>query len=85
LEFYLGRTKEIVIVGPEDNALFVHILKRYLPDAVIAASSDPQADAASVPLFEGRAVESGPAAYVCENFVCQRPVHRVDELNELLA
>jgi uncharacterized protein len=85
LEFYLGNTKEIVVVGAERNTLLLDIQKRYLPDSVIAASSDPDAAGAAVPLFAGRRPDGGPAVYVCENFVCQRPVYTAEELNELLS
>lgn len=45
------------------------------PGAVVIA------DAADVPLMEGRDLVGGmPAAYVCKGFVCERPVTTVEEL-----
>jgi hypothetical protein len=39
-----------------------------------------------VPLLEGRTpVDGRAAAYVCENFTCQRPVTEPEELAALLA
>ena len=41
--------------------------------------------AGDVPLLEGRGpVDGRAAAYVCERFVCQRPVTSADELRALL-
>jgi uncharacterized protein YyaL (SSP411 family) len=38
-----------------------------------------------LPLLKERTAIDGKAtAYVCENFVCQRPVTEVDGLNDLL-
>jgi uncharacterized protein YyaL (SSP411 family) len=85
IDFALGSTKEIVLIGAAPNDLTELIDSRYLPDAVVARSTDPERDAASVPLFEQRApVDGRPAAYVCESFVCQRPVTSAKELEDLL-
>ncbi|MBK9216341.1 MAG: thioredoxin domain-containing protein [Chloracidobacterium sp.] len=84
-EFHLADTKEIVIVGDADSDLAREVLSRYLPDAVFAITTDPASDASAMPLFEGRAAVEGEAtAYVCENFVCQRPVTSVKELRQLI-
>src|SRR5436190_1924019 len=86
LEFHLATTKEIAVVGDRPNDLEVNILRRYLPDAVTALSSDPSADAAAIPWLESRTTLDGkPAAHVCVNFACQRPVTTAGELNEILA
>jgi uncharacterized protein YyaL (SSP411 family) len=42
-------------------------------------------DERGVPLLEGRTPLDGrAAAYVCENFACQRPVSEPEELRALL-
>ncbi len=85
LEFHLADTKEIVIVGDAGSDLAREALSLYLPDAVFAITADPASDASAMPLFEGRtAVEGQATAYVCENFVCQRPVTSVKELRQLI-
>ena len=81
LEFHLGEAKEVVVIGEKGNELEREILSRYLPNAVVVISDDPEHDSELIPLLKGRNCETGdPTAYVCENFVCQRPVSSVDEL-----
>ena len=78
LEFYLGGAREIVIVGEKGNELARAAGKAYIPNAVVVQSENPEGDA--LPLLEGRQmIEGKPTAYVCENFVCQKPVTTVDE------
>ncbi|HKP70300.1 MAG TPA: hypothetical protein VJV05_13515, partial [Pyrinomonadaceae bacterium] len=83
LEFHLSEGKEIVVVGPKGNAMEREVLSRYLPTDVMAMSEGADG---SLPLLMDRAmVDEKTTAYVCENFVCQRPVTSVPELLELLA
>jgi uncharacterized protein YyaL (SSP411 family) len=68
--------EEIAVVGPPEDpalaALHRAALRRSSPGAVVVAG---RPDAAGVPLLAGRAlVEGRPAAYVCRDFVCLRPV-----------
>ena len=85
LEFHLGETKEIAVFGEKGNDLECEVLSRYLPNAVVVLSSDAKADADVIPLLKDREmVEGRPTAYICENFVCQRPVTSVKELHGLL-
>ncbi|HEV7699701.1 MAG TPA: thioredoxin domain-containing protein [Pyrinomonadaceae bacterium] len=86
MEFALGETKEIAVIGPRVNDLERLVAESYLPNAVVALSQNPQSDAAVVPLLEGREMVDGvPTAYVCEDFVCQRPVTHVEDLLDVLA
>ncbi|HEV3474028.1 MAG TPA: thioredoxin domain-containing protein [Actinomycetota bacterium] len=86
LDLYLSPAKEIAIVGEPDGeatrALVDEVWKRYLPNAVLAvAAPGDDVSAKTVPLLEGRdALDSDPAAYVCERFVCQRPVSEPEAL-----
>ena len=85
MEFYLSATKEITVIGGKRNELEREILGRYIPDAVIVLSSEPEADAVTIPLLKDRGMIDGkPTVYVCEDFVCKRPVTTVEEMDEML-
>ncbi|MGD9627769.1 MAG: thioredoxin domain-containing protein [Pyrinomonadaceae bacterium] len=77
-EFNLSDVKEVAIVGEKGSGLEREVWSEYRPFKVVASGGD-------VPLLEGReAVDGKPTAYVCENFVCQRPVKNAEDLRELL-
>jgi uncharacterized protein YyaL (SSP411 family) len=92
LDFYVSLPKEIVIVGPlEDartDALLHEVGGRYLPNRVVAGMSDPaNPPVKDSPLLEQRIMQDGlPTAYVCEHYACQLPVTNPDDLaNQLNA
>jgi uncharacterized protein YyaL (SSP411 family) len=77
--------REIAIAGdvraPATRALVNAVLERFDPNRVLAWGPPD-----SVPLLADRPlVEGGPAAYVCEHFVCAAPVTNVDALLQLLS
>jgi hypothetical protein len=77
---------EIAIVGDASDtatrALQRTALLASSPGAVIALGGGaPSTAKGSVPLLAGRSlVEGRPAAYVCRNFACERPVTDAEEL-----
>ncbi|HEY8756602.1 MAG TPA: thioredoxin domain-containing protein [Candidatus Dormibacteraeota bacterium] len=78
------RSREIAIVGPAADprtlALLAVVRRQWLPDSVLAWGDSDNA------LLADRAmVDGAPAAYVCENFACQRPVTEPEQLAEALA
>jgi uncharacterized protein YyaL (SSP411 family) len=82
IEFYLAPVKEIAIVGEPANVLERAVLETYLPDSVIALS---RGDSSEPPLLAEKIMTDGQAtAYVCENFVCQRPLTDVEDLRKSL-
>jgi len=98
-DFYLSTPKEIVVVEPGGagsaggrgsaagpGELLGVVWSRYLPNKVLVrASEDDERAAGLVPLLQGRRAEGGRAtAYVCENYVCLRPVKTAEELAALL-
>jgi uncharacterized protein len=85
-DFALGRVREVAVVGrpgaDDTGALLAQAFRAYQPNRVLAAADpDDEAAAAAVPLLAGRPTVGGRAtAYVCEHFVCQRPVTEPAEL-----
>jgi uncharacterized protein YyaL (SSP411 family) len=89
LDDLVGPLYEVAIVGQRDDAGRVALERalaaRYLPRAVQAAGEPDEVQAAVVPLLAARGMVGGhAAAYVCQGFVCKRPVTRAEELDELL-
>ena len=81
LEFYLGKTKEVVIIGKKNNELERAVWKEYLPNKIVVLSDSPETDAGIIPLLDNRnRIDGKPTAYVCENFVCQKPTTEMDVL-----
>jgi uncharacterized protein len=87
-EGLLAGPREVAVVGearPPRQRLVRELWARPLPGTVVAvaAPDDPAVDA--VPLLEAREpVDGEPAAYVCRDFVCERPVTEPEELRALL-
>jgi uncharacterized protein len=79
-DFALARVREVAIVGrpgaADTDALLARVWGTYQPNRVVAAAApDDAAAQAEVPLLADRTTLDGRAtAYVCEHFVCQRPV-----------
>ena len=85
LEFHLGETREIAIVGPRGSELERNVFTRYLPDAVVAISVDAEADSVAIPILRDRGmIDEKTTAYVCLDFVCEKPVMAVEGLEEVL-
>ncbi|HVG66312.1 MAG TPA: thioredoxin domain-containing protein [Actinomycetota bacterium] len=90
-DFALARVREVAIVGrpgaDDTNALLAQVWGTYQPNRVLAAAApDDTAATGEVPLLADRpALEGRATAYVCEHFVCQRPVTEPAELAAQLA
>ncbi|MHC4702216.1 MAG: thioredoxin domain-containing protein [Planctomycetota bacterium] len=93
LSFSLGPGSEIVIAGDSEAADTKRMLKlvrgKFLPNAVVLLNDEDAADSSVyevVPFMKGQTAIDGKAtAYVCENYVCKKPVNRIDQLERLLA
>ena len=80
LDFYTDRSLQIVLAGNKaeiERVFLGDLRKRFVPNRVLAF-----AETGAVPSENGPAVLQGkgsvqgkPTAYVCEEGVCQRPVH----------
>jgi uncharacterized protein YyaL (SSP411 family) len=82
VELLLAPHREVAIVGDAGaRAPFERELaSRFLPTAVTVV-----ADAAGgLPLLEGRDVEEGAAAFVCEDMVCDLPARTVEDFVQQL-
>ncbi|MEP6911616.1 MAG: thioredoxin domain-containing protein [bacterium] len=86
LDFYLGKPKEIAIVGDpgseDTRSLRKAIWAPYLPNKVVAQAAPGDTSATdAISLLRNRPqIESKATAYVCEQFVCKRPVTTPAEL-----
>jgi uncharacterized protein YyaL (SSP411 family) len=87
IEFYMGKVREIVVIGKKGSGLEKEIFREFLPNKVVVLSEKATADeAALIPLLKDRGmIEGKPTAYVCQDFVCQRPVVTTDELKDQLS
>ena len=86
MEFYLNPIKEIVIIGEKGNQLAKAVWEIYLPNKIVVLAEENQIDAELVPLLENRNdIDVLPIGYVCENFVCQKPVFSTDDLRSQIS
>jgi hypothetical protein len=88
LDFALGPVQEVAILGeleaPGTQSLVDVLWSAYRPRAVVAIAPFP-IPAGVPPLLAGRPLHNGqPTAYVCQNFVCNRPVNSPGELQAQL-
>ena len=88
-DFAASPVQEVAILGSADDphreALERVVWRQWRPHQVFAASEFPP-EAGSPALLNGRDLLDGlPAAYVCQDFFCQRPVSLPDELALLLS
>ncbi len=87
LDDLLGPFYEVALVGAADDArlaaLRAEVADHYYPRMALAWGAP--ATQPEVPLLAERGlVDGAPAAYVCQGFVCQRPVTTPEELRALL-
>ena len=75
MEFALMSTREIVLVDDNAGSLAREVWSRFIPNKVVLQTDADHRIETDLPLLEGRSPIDGKAtAYVCENFVCNRPV-----------
>jgi uncharacterized protein len=80
IDFHVSPVREVALVGPDREPLEQVVRRTFRPHVVLAGG-----EADGIPLLEGREpVDGRAAAYVCERFVCRRPVTTPEELADLL-
>jgi uncharacterized protein YyaL (SSP411 family) len=83
MEFHNARVKEIVVLGERGNELESVVANTFLPNAIIAFVSEALS---GLPLTADKQMSGdSPTAFVCENFVCQRPVTDSESLMKSLS
>jgi hypothetical protein len=76
LDLWFSPPREIAVIGPVSSPVARAALAPFQPDTVVAVGPSDE-----VPLLEGKDLVDGkPAVYVCERFVCKRPVTEPAEL-----
>ncbi|MBA2742092.1 MAG: thioredoxin domain-containing protein [Actinobacteria bacterium] len=76
LDLWFSPPREIAVAGDVNSPVARAALAPFQPSAVVAVGPSEE-----VPLLAGKdRVEGETAVYVCERFVCQRPVTRASEL-----
>ena len=73
VDFDVSGAVEVAITGSDADQLARVVWERYRPNLVLAVDRTGEG-AASVPLLAERHTPGRTLAYVCEDFVCQRPV-----------
>jgi len=84
----LGHIKQVAALGnmrdPDFQAILEAIRKGYKPAMVVAASAYPPSQAAPALLADRPLLDGKATVFVCEGFVCNKPVTEVEQLKELL-
>jgi uncharacterized protein YyaL (SSP411 family) len=88
-EFAQAKVKQVAIIvsgdGQESARELVNAVRAgYRPNVMVAAALHPIQENAPELLRDRPLVDGKSAAYVCEGFVCLRPVTTADELEKLL-
>ncbi|MBT3875251.1 MAG: thioredoxin domain-containing protein [Nitrospina sp.] len=87
LDFYLDRSKEVIVVGPkkshEKESILQMLRDEFLPNKTVGYIS-PDAKS-SFPVFENKTTAEGRTiVYVCENNVCKYPTEEIAKARELV-
>src|SRR5215208_4767877 len=87
MDFHFAAVKEVALVGPASGdglgQLASVVRSTFRPHVVVAGG--PEGSNRPELMRERTAVDGRPAAYVCENFACRRPVTDPQELSANLS
>ena len=90
LDFHLGPTQEVVVVGNLDQSPTREVLRMvrggFRPRTVVAfQQANSPASGPALPLLEGKTGQGDVTTYICESFACQAPLVGVEAAREALA
>jgi hypothetical protein len=93
LNFWLGPTQEIVIAGKGDatdtKQMIQLVRNKFLPNAIVLLHKEGKAgsDIEQVTAFIKQQIAIGnkATAYICENYVCSRPVNEFDDFEKMVS
>jgi uncharacterized protein YyaL (SSP411 family) len=93
LSFWLGPTQEIVIAGnadaPDTKQMLMFIRSKFLPNTVVVLHKQGNKGTAIeriIPFVKNQtAIEGKATAYVCENYVCNRPVNNIEDFEKMIS
>ncbi len=87
-DFALGNEKQIAILGDAKENGYLELINiirsEYRPNAIVASSPHPIVKDVPSLLHDRPLVDEAPTVYVCEGFVCLKPVTEPDELQTQL-
>jgi len=84
VDFHLRGSRELIVAGSDASLVsdMLHeIWRRYIPNKVLALSGKDVEN--TIPMVKGK-IGSPVSVYICENFVCKRPVNNLKELTAML-
>ena len=87
LDFYLDRSKEVVVVGPklskDKDAIIQMLHDEFIPNKTLGYIAPNKKS--SFPVFENKTTIAGRTiVYVCENNICKFPTEDLSKALQLL-
>jgi uncharacterized protein YyaL (SSP411 family) len=84
-DFAVGPTREVALIGSRDEAgtqeLLNTLWNRYRPRQVAAISAYPPEPGSPALLKDRPPINDQPTTYVCQGFVCLKPVNSAEEMD----
>ncbi len=74
-------TNEIVIAGKDFEGIRNSLMMNYIPNKIVMAGKN---ELKEFPLLNGKRFDESSTLYLCKNYHCEKPVHSIEKLLELL-
>jgi uncharacterized protein YyaL (SSP411 family) len=89
LDFFIGPSYEIVIVGKKDSnetkAILEALSKNFVPNKVILLKNGNFKNLENINFIEEmKTIDNKTTVYVCKNFVCNKPLTKKEDLLKLI-